>query len=187
MEAILLSIIGLLFINIKNIIFILFLIALSLALSYFKKFYGLFLYSITLIYIVNQLNLENLFSLDGFYTIIFFVIPTFLFLDTLLKKDIKFSIFYFIYLAPLIFAMFGFYELSTFSYITLLLYLLYNRFKYLDKILIIKISLLFVVPIIILYILYVNFPDIFNTGIPQCSVLISISGILLIIYRLKKF
>ncbi|AEF97046.1 hypothetical protein Metig_1512 [Methanotorris igneus Kol 5] len=187
MRTVLLFIIGLLFTNIKNVIFILALTILSLILSYFKRFYGLLLYSITLIYLVNQLVLENLFSVNGFYAIIFLILPSFLFLDTLIQRNIQFNEKYPIYLIPLISAILGFYNISTFLYTVLLFYTLYERFRYLDKVLIVKIFFLFITPIIALYIFYLLFLNIFNSGVSQCSVLISISGILLIIYKIKKF
>ena len=195
MYRLLLLLEGILFIDIPYKNYILMGILLSFILIYFKKIWGFLIYLITLLWLSNLLTVKNIFSLDMAYTTIYVILPTILYLDTLLKRDFNldlkllgmFSTPLIVYLLLYIFNIDGD-ILLTLTYAPFLIYAIYLNFKGdIHKVNnIIKISIGVLIPILTLYLLYIGFPDILSYPRSQISILLGFTGLYLLIYKFRS-
>ncbi|MDK2789555.1 MAG: hypothetical protein PWP15_62 [Methanothermococcus sp.] len=210
MYRILLLFQGIIFLNFLNSEYVLLGLLISFLISYFKKVYGLLAYIICLIYASNNIVIGNLFSYDFLYIIIYLIVPSILGLDLILKRDTSFETKYLVFLAPLIFAYLLMYlgiesiESTTLVYVLFLMYAIYlnhlnevkvsyenqgfsfNFGREVNRTLLLTVFSMVSIPILILYILYVQYPNVLSDARSQCSILIGFSGIMLLIYNLKK-
>lgn len=126
------------------------------------------------------------------------------------KRDTSFETKYLVFLAPLIFAYLLMYlgiesiESTTLVYVLFLMYAIYlnhlnevkvsyenqgfsfNFGREVNRTLLLTVFSMVSIPILILYILYVQYPNVLSDARSQCSILIGFSGIMLLIYNLKK-
>jgi len=169
-------------------------IFISFVLVYFKKFWGIILYITTLLWLSNLLIVKNIFSLDTLYTVVYILFPTILQLDALLKRDFNLDIKLLgIFLTPLVvYSLLHILKVDgdpilTLTYTLLLIYAVYLDFKgdVPEVNSIIKIFIGVIIPILTLYFLYVSFPDVLSYPRSQISVLLGITGLYLILYKIK--
>ncbi len=195
MYRILLILEGLILINIPYKEYILMGILASILLMYFKKILGIIVYIIVLLWISNELFVRNIFSLNFIYLLTYIIFPSLLCLEFILKKDIDYNIKNLIFIIP-----FGLYyimnilsfeqnNLITIIYGLFLIYALHLNFQEdlnkINKILILKLSSMIFIPIFIIYLLYIFYPDILSNPKSQISLIIGFTGIFLLTYKIK--
>ena len=191
MYRLLLLLEGIIFLDIPYKHYILLGIIVSLILVYLKKFWGFMVYLITLLWLSNLLLVEDLFSLDMLYTTLFVILPAVLYLDALLKRDFNLDLKLLgIFSIPLILTILniGGEIPLILTYTLLLIYAIYLNFK--DNIpkvdTVVKIFLGVLIPIILVYILSISFPDILSYPRSQISILLGFTGLYLLLYRFSK-
>ncbi|MBW9223440.1 hypothetical protein KKP90_02435 [Methanothermococcus sp. SCGC AD-155-E23] len=191
MYRLLLLLEGIIFLDIPYKHYILLGIIVSLILAYLKKFWGFMVYLITLLWLSNLLLVEDLFSLDIIYTTLFVILPAVLYLDALLKRDFNLDLKLLgIFSTPLILTILniGGEIPLILTYTLLLIYAIYLNFK--DNIpkvdTVVKIFLGVLIPIILVYILSICFPDILSYPRSQISILLGFTGLYLLLYRFSK-
>ncbi|HID47864.1 MAG TPA: hypothetical protein EYH15_01700 [Methanothermococcus okinawensis] len=194
MYRLLLLLEGILFIYIPYKSYILLGILLSFILVYFKKSWGFLIYLITLLWLSNLVLVRSILSLNILYTTVYLLIPAILYLDALLKRDFKldlkllgiFSIPLLVYLLLSVLNIDR--EILTLTYVPLLIYGIYLNFK--DNIprlnTFIKISTGVLIPVLFLYLLYINFPDLLSYPRSQISILLGFTGLYLLLYKIRS-
>ncbi|MBW9222969.1 hypothetical protein KKP88_00985 [Methanothermococcus sp. SCGC AD-155-K20] len=189
---------GIMFINIPYKNYILIGILLSYILSYFKKFWGFMVYLITLLWLSNLIIIKNIFSLDIFYVIVYALFPSILYLEALFKRDVMWDIRLLgVFLIPLlVYLLLTILNIEksdiilTLTYMPLLIYGTYLNFKEdipnINKNLLIKIAMGVLIPLGIIYLLYINFPDILSYPRSQISIILGFVGLFILLYKVKN-
>lgn len=189
---------GIMFINIPYKNYILIGILLSYILSHFKKFWGFMAYLITLLWLSNLIIIKNIFSLNMFYVIVYALFPSILYLEALFKRDVIWDIRVLgVFLIPLlVYILLAILNIEksdiilTLTYILILIYGTYLNFKgdipNINKNLLIKIAMGVLIPLGIIYLLYINFPDILSYPRSQISILLGFVGLFILLYKVKN-
>ena len=155
-------------------------------------------YLITLLWLSNLIIIKNIFSLDMFYVILYALFPSILYLEALFKRDVMWDIRLLgVFLIPLlVYLLLTILNIEksdiilTLTYMPLLIYGIYLNFKgdipNINKNLLIKIAMGVLIPLGIIYLLYINFPDILSYPRSQISIILGFVGLFILLYKVKN-